>query len=379
MRLMLAAAVWLALWPGLAATAAPTSCAAPSATTDGWPVAAPATAGLDPKVLCSIGPTLEHLDDAVPHAVVIARHGALVYEHYFSGGHEYMPGEVAGRIDRDADTVQDVHSVTKSVTALLAGILADRGRLKNLDASVFSFLPRYADLKTDRKARISLRDLLTMTSGLAWDEVGISYGNASNTWRRYEAAPDSYRLLLAQPLAATPGTVWNYDSGGVELLGMILQKLAGEDLGRLARDNLFAPLGISHFSWGAASLGLTITPRDLAKIGQLVLNRGAWHGRQIVSARWIDEMTGRHVPLGRAFPALPADSYGYLWWRGSIPTDDRKIGWVGGVGYGGQRLFVVPSLDMVVVVTAGVYTRQVPQGRAGETALRLAVQAAIRQ
>jgi CubicO group peptidase (beta-lactamase class C family) len=261
---------------------------------------------------------------------------------------------------------------------VLAGILADRGRLKNLDASVFSFLPQYADLKTAEKARITLRDLLTMTSGLAWDEIGISYSDPTNSWRQYSSAPDTFRFVLAQPLAAKPGTVWNYNSGGVELLGLILQKLAGEDLGRFARDQLFAPLGISDTAWAAGSGGLTIRPRDLAKIGQLVLNHGAWHGRQVVSARWIDEMTARHVPLGRTFPALPADSYGYLWWVGRVPADNRKIDWAGGVGYGGQRLFVLPSLDMVIVVTAGVYTRQIPQGRAGETALDMAVRAAVR-
>lgn len=377
MHLISALLMWLMLLPGVAAAAGSASCAAPSAMADGWPVADAAKAGLDPKVLCRIGPALGHLDNAVPHAVVIARHGALAYEHYFSAGREYMPGEVIGDVDRNADIVQDVHSVTKSVTALLAGILTDRGLVKSLDASVFSFLPQYPDLRTAKKARITLRDLLTMTSGLAWDEVGVSYGEGSNSWRRYEAAPDPYRFVLAQPLAAAPGAVWNYNSGGVELLGVILQKLAGEDLGRFARDNLFLPLGISHFSWGAASLGLTITPRDLAKIGQLVLNRGTWHGHQIVSAHWIDEMTARHVPLGRTFPALPADSYGYLWWRGRVSPDDRKIGWVGGVRFGGQRLFVLPSLDMVVVATAGVYTHDIPQGSAGETALDTAVRAAI--
>ncbi|HKS89828.1 MAG TPA: serine hydrolase [Stellaceae bacterium] len=375
MRVAFGLAMWLALWPGLAPAAFEKTCAAPSAMADGWPVAAPAEAGLDPKVLCSIGLTLEHLQNADPHAVVIVRHGALAYEHYFPGGDEYMPGEVVGRVDRDVETRQDVHSVTKSVTALLAGILVDRGKLQDLDASVFSFLPQYGDLRTAEKARISLRDLLTMTSGLALNETGLSYSDPANAWRHYVAAPDPFRFVLEQPLAAAPGTVWNYNSGGVELLGLILQKLAGEDLGRFAKDSLFTPLGISDFGFGAASFGLTIRPRDLAKIGQLVLNRGVWHGRQIVSARWIDEMTARHVPLGRAFSALPADSYGYLWWRGGVSSDRRKVGWVGGVGYGGQRLFVVPSLDMVVAVTAGVYT-QTPQGRAGDTALRVAVRAA---
>jgi CubicO group peptidase (beta-lactamase class C family) len=374
-RIVIAALV--ALFPALAAAATPRSCGTPVPASDGWTVAAPASEGLDPKLICAIGPALEHLKNADPHAVVIVRHGALIYEHYFSGGKEYAPGEVLGQVDRNADTLQDVHSITKSVTALLTGILVDRGTLKDLDGSIFSFLPQYADLKTAEKARITLRNLLTMSSGLSWNENGVSYSDPTNFWREYSAAPDPFRFVLEQPLAAAPGAVWNYNSGAVELLGLVLEKASGKDTGDFARESLFAPLEITHVGWGAASFGLTISPRDLAKIGQLALNRGSWHGRQIVSARWIDAMTARHMPIGHVFPLLPADSYGYLWWRGRVLTDHRKIRWVGGVGYGGQRLFVVPSLDMVVVVNAGVYTRQVPASLAGETALRKAVHAAI--
>jgi CubicO group peptidase (beta-lactamase class C family) len=362
---------------GAAAAMAP-SCPAPAVTSDGWKVATPAQEGLDPALICAIGPVLEHLKDADPHAIVVIRHGVLVYEHYFSAGDEHAPGEVLGDVDRNADTLQDVHSVTKSVTALLTGTLVDRGKLKDLDASVFSFLPQYAGLGTAKKARITLRDLLTMTSGLSWSETGVAYSDPTNSWRRYTAAPDPFRFVFEQPLAAAPGTVWNYNSGGVELLGLILQKVTGTDLGQLVNDALFAPLGITDFGWGAASLGLTIRPRDLAKIGQLVLNRGAWHGRQLVSARWIEAMTATHVPLGQVFPLLHADSYGYLWWVGGVRLIIAKIGWIGGVGYGGQRLFVVPSLDMVVVVTAGVYTRRVPQSLAGATALAMTTRAAFK-
>jgi CubicO group peptidase (beta-lactamase class C family) len=374
MRLVAALAVWLMLAPPvLAGAAIPRNCGAPVAMADGWRVAAPQKEGLDPKLICAIGPTLAKLPMANPNGVVIDRHGKLVYEHYFTGGIEYS-----------ADTLHDVHSITKSVVALLVGIALDRGWLKSLDTPVFSFFPEDADLRTPGKDRITLADLLSMTSGLAWPESAVSYHNPSNIDRQVDVAAHPYRFVLARPLVATPGTVWNYDSGGVELLGDILQKVSHRPLDKFAKQALFDPLGITDWQWQrarngmlAASWGLWLRPRDLAKIGQLVLDHGVWERRKIVSASWIKNMAARHSPPGWKF--TPAGvSYGYLWWRRQWRIGHHNVDSVDGLGWGGQRLFVVPKLDLVVVVTAGVYRRSNARLLAGNTALDLAARAVIR-
>jgi CubicO group peptidase (beta-lactamase class C family) len=186
---------------------------------DGWEVAAPTQESLDPGLICAIGPRLEKLKDADPNGVVVVRHGVLVYEHYFTGWDEHLGSPLAYDL-HDAATLHDVRSISKSVVALLTGVAFERGWLKDIDAPVLWFFPNYADLRGPDKSRITLRDLLTMTSGLAWSENIVPYGDPSNPWRRMEEAPDPYRFVLEQPIAATPGTMWDYDSGGVELLGI---------------------------------------------------------------------------------------------------------------------------------------------------------------
>ncbi|HJU16842.1 MAG TPA: serine hydrolase [Stellaceae bacterium] len=351
------------------------NCGAPADLHDGWKAAAPAQEGLDPRLICAIGPHLEKLTDADPNGVVVVRHDVLVYEHYFG----------ANPLAYNATTVHRLASVTKSVVAILVGIAFDRGWLKSLDAPVFSFFPQYADLRTPDKNRITLRDLLTMTSGLAWPELAVSYNNPANIVRRAAAALDPYRFVLAQPLAATPGTIWNYNSGGVELLGIILKKVAKRPLDMFAKEALFDPLGIKHWEWAQfhgnpiASAGLRLRPRDLAKIGQLVLDRGTWHDRQIVSADWIKGMTAPQLPRWYLFQIGGAYSYGYLWWLGRPWIDGQRFDWVGGLGYGGQRLYVVPSRDLVVAVTAGVYGHSYAQNLAGNTTLDMVLRAALQR
>jgi CubicO group peptidase (beta-lactamase class C family) len=366
----------LSLLPSLACAgdATPPTCGAPAAMSDGWSVAAPANEGLNPNLICNIGVSLEETQGADPNGVVVVRHGTLVYEHYFAGG--------------DANSVHGVASVTKSVVALLVGIAFDRGWLKSVDDRALSYLPGDAGLQSQEKDGITLRDLLTMTSGLKWPELAVSYSDPSNIERRMNVASDPYRFVLAQPLSAAPGTGWNYNSGGVELLGDILIKVSHQPLDKFAQQVIFDPLGIRNWAWLrssngklGASWGLTLRPRDLAKIGQLVLNHGAWNGQQIVSAQWINAMIAPQVPRPSSWPsgAYEAYSYGYLWWLGQLATRDRNVGWVAGVGWGGQRLYVVPSLDLVVVVAASNYNFGARQYLAGHTALNIVLHAAADQ
>ena len=355
MRLIAAVALCVGLVAAVARAETPAECGAPAAMSDDWPVSPPAQQGLDPELICATGPGLAKQTEAAPNGVVVIRHGALVYEQYFAGKDMY--GYV---VPYNANTLHDIASITKGVVALLIGIAFDRGWLSDLDAPIVSFFPEYADLRTPEKDRITLRHLLAMTSGLDWPERAISLNNWENIVRQGWSASDPYRFVLARPVKTTPGTAWNYNSGGVWLLGLILTKVSGQPVEEFAKEALLEPLGIKDEVWdrfrngdAGTSGGLRLRPRDLAKLGQLVLDGGVWHGRQIVSADWIKQMTAPQSPRGTWFSF--ARSYGYLWWQGQSLIGDHDVEWIGALGRGGQRLYVVPALDLVVVVTAGLY------------------------
>jgi CubicO group peptidase (beta-lactamase class C family) len=147
------------------------------------------------------------------HAVLVVRHGMLVFEHYLSGSDEAW-GRPIGNIAFGREVRHDERSATKSVISLLLGIAIDHGLVKGIDEPVLSFFPEYADLRTPEKDRITLRHLITMSAGLEWHELDIPYANATNSEVRMEAASDPYRFVLEQPVVAPPGDLWNYNSGG---------------------------------------------------------------------------------------------------------------------------------------------------------------------
>jgi len=372
MRRMRTLTLAAALAPLIAVAAMAADCPKPTDLHDGWTVAAPDQEGLDPTLICGIGPRLEALKEANAHGVVIARHGRLVYERYFTGKDwrqgmslgNVSFGMSLGDVNFDAATKHDMRSVSKSVTSLLVGIAFDRGLLTDLDAQVFSFFPEYEALRTPEKDRITLRHLLTMSSGLAWNETTVPSTDPSNTYVQMEEAPRADHYLLAQPLAVQPGEVFNYNTGTANLLGLILRKVSGKRLDAFAKETLFDPLGIADWDWDdaagfnpAGGSGLRLRPRDLAKIGQLVLEHGKWHGRQIVSSSWIeDSTTPRLSGKGVMFDQPEGiTSYGYLWWLGRSPPEHPERGMIVGAGDGGQRIVILPSLGAVVVTTAGLY------------------------
>jgi CubicO group peptidase (beta-lactamase class C family) len=365
-RLGIAVAAMLAL---SAVAAHADECSKPADLHDGWDVGAPEVRGLDPVVLCTIGPRFEAWHEANAHAVLVVRHGVLVYEHYFTGEDEAVGRGPLGRVAYDADKLRDLRSITKSVTSLLVGIALDRGWIKDIDTSVLSFFPEYVDLRTPEKDGITLRHLLTMSAGFAWNDPSMSFGNAADGETPMIRAADPYRYLLEQPPAEKPGQVWNYSSGETGLLAAVLYRASGKGLDALAQEVLFDPLGIRDVEWARyangdpiAGWGLRMRPRDIAKIGQLVLDHGRWQGKQIVPETWIAQSTAPQIDAkGSVF-------YGYLWWLGRSLVERREVDWIAGVGLGGQRLFIVPDRDLVVVVTAGLY-RSPLQDQVGFTVL----------
>jgi CubicO group peptidase (beta-lactamase class C family) len=330
------------------------ACGVP-ATADDWQTTPQAQSAVDPKPLCALIDWLNELKSANVHSVLVIRGGKLVFEHYRHGADE-RGGRPVGDVLFGPEVRHDLASVSKSVTSLLVGIALDRQLLSSVDEPVYRYFPEYDDLRTPERERITLRHLLTMSSGLAWEETIIPYTDPANSVRQMLAAPDPCRFAWEQQPVTPPGEWYSYNSGSTELLGRIVQKVSGQQLEKFATSQLFAPLSIVEFEWirnvdgtSAASWGLRLRPRDMAKLGQLVLAQGRWGERPIVSDAWArDSLAPQMAGQGLYY-------YGYQWWLGRSLVHQRDLSWAAAVGLGGQRIFIVPSLDLVVVVTAGMY------------------------
>ena len=343
------------------------ACGSPASIGDGWPTATPESVGLDGERLCGIAARLKETEANV-HAVIIVRHGKMVFEQYFPGYDEPW-GMGEGRHDFDATTKHDMRSASKSVVSLLVGIAIDRELIKSADEPVVKFFPDYSALKTAGWDNITLRHLLTMSSGMQWDE-NRAWKDPQNDEPHLSDEADPFRYVLSKPIAVPPDTVWNYNGGGTDLLGNIIERVSGKSLEAFAREVLFTPLGISDWEWMryrnehvAAAVGLRLRPRDAAKIGQLVLNRGAWGGKQIVSPEWIEQSVRPRFQAIGYFSGLLF--YGQQWWMGRSMAQEQEVKWIAAMGSGGQRLFIVPDRDLVVMTTSGLYF----QPRQGDGAL----------
>lgn len=342
------AAIWVCLLRPVSGRTGPE----PVAIGDGWETGTPASAGIDDAALRR---TLSSLFDAPlnVHAVVIERHGRLVAETYQGGKDRSVYALLSVRRSFGPETRQDIRSIGKSVTSLLYGIALRDGAVPPPSTPVLDAYPRLADLATPGKRAITIADLLNMASGLAWTEGSPGVNDELRLfWRK-----DIPRYVLGHELASPPNARFNYNGGGTAILADLIARGTGQPLDAYARDRLFAPMGIRDWSWVTdvhgrpmAFNGLRMRPRDLLKIGRLVLDGGRWNGRQLVPADWIAQSL---VP---AFKTGVRDfRYGRQWWAGTVRWHGQTLDWHGGLGNGGQRLYVIPRLDMAIAITAGAY------------------------
>lgn len=290
---------------------------------------------------------------------MVVRNGKLAMERYFSGIDERWADE-PGTVTFGPEVKHGVRSISKSATSLPVGTALAEGKFPALDSPVFDAFPDYADLRTPEKSRITFRNLLTMSAGLLWDENRPFTDPLNNEEGMIDAA-DPFRYILSQPVAYPPGTVYAYSGGAASLLGETLVRSTGQSLRDYARDKLFTPLDVTDFEWldagRSGKLGafgsLRLRPRDAAKLGRLLLTDGQWNGRHVLPAGWAAESIK---------PRINGDSlyfHGYEWWLGRSFRNGSELTWAAGIGLGGQRLFVVPALDLVVMVNSGHY-RQAP-------------------
>jgi CubicO group peptidase (beta-lactamase class C family) len=300
------------------------------------------------------------------HGVVIARRGRMVLEHYYEGDDQVrdIDGRAAfARVVFTAERQHELRSVTKSIVGLLYGIALGEGKVPALDQPLLAQFPQYTDLPDmAQRRRWTIAQAMTMTLGMDWNEE-VSYDDPRNGQTAMEAAPDRYRYVLEQPIAAVAGERWIYSGGATTLIGKILENGTRQSLPDYARAVLFDPLGIGPTDWRAGregernfASGLAMLPRDLARIGQMLLDVGKADGRQIVPADWLEAAFKPAVRIS------DRRQYGYHWYLGEVAFKSlegpRKERWVGAIGNGGQRLVVFPELELVVVITAGNYNQR---------------------
>jgi len=304
------------------------------------------------------------------HSVIVMRGKETLAEWYFPGD-DNARGRALGRVMFGPDTLHDVRSVTKSVVSLLVGVAVQDGAIKSLDTPVLDYFPEYADLQTPERRRVTLRHLLTMTSGLHWDEDTYTYADPRNSEIAMDMAPDPYRYVLSQAFDTAPGAQFKYSGGDVAVMAAVLARATRTPLDVYAEQKLFKPLGIAKVEWHRdgkgvpyAASGLRMTPRDMMRIGQLVQAKGRWNGRQVLPARWVAEATTAHAQV-QPDPKCGM-RYGYFWWLSAGCELEPAQPWAAGVGNGGQRIIVVRDQDLIVVMTAGLYNSRAQRQTAND-------------
>jgi CubicO group peptidase (beta-lactamase class C family) len=303
--------------------------------TEAWPISSPAEQDMDASKLMKMMAFLDENNVAVD-SVVVVRHGHIVWEEY--------------RNDYSDKTPHHLQSVTKSVTSMLIGIALREGLIENVDQRMLSFFPDHDIANVDaRKERITLEHLLTMSEGMDWHELDFPYNDRRNTLGQMWTSHDAVQHVLDTPMAREPGAAWAYNSGTSILLGGIIEQVTGEDLLSFAREHLFDPLGISYVYWEKTrgnhyhtDGGLYLRPRDMARLGYLMLRGGTWDGQEILSPDWVASSSTAQKDTGNGY------GYGYQWWTLSGDTVYAAN------GHYEQKIYVIPKADMVVVFTANI-------------------------
>jgi CubicO group peptidase (beta-lactamase class C family) len=315
---------------------------------DGWPVASVEDVGISRAQITKfinliLTRPMDSLESSDVHAVLIARHGKLVVEEYFH--------------NTDPDEPHDTRSAAKSLTSLLIGAAALKGEPVSSSTHVYSAMGRN-DADPNKRA-MTLEHLMTMSSGLDCDDADDNSPGNEDTMQQQTAQPDWYTYTLDLKSIRKPGEKAVYCSCQANLAGGVLQRATHKRLEDLIRDLVAAPLQMGAYNlWYSPAhdvyMGgaLTFRPRDFMKLGQVLLDGGRWHGRQIVSAAWAKESVTPKYHIGKRVPGL---NYGYFWWSVEYPYKNRKVRAFYAAGNGGQIVMGVPELDLLIAFFGGNY------------------------
>lgn len=307
-----------------------------------WAFDTPENHRLDPAVLEDLHAVLP---SSTISSMVIVKDGAIVDEYYAEG--------------YDENSTFEIHSCSKSFTSALIGIAIDQGYIGGVEDLLSDYLPQVAELPGTKKD-LTLRHLLTHTSGLEWYEWGGGYSN----WTEFRSVPNWIEYILGRNQVAQPGQVFNYSTGNTHLLAAALEAATGKSTLEYGKENLFDALGMETIDWGTdpqgvadGGNGVIISTRDAARFGQLYLQGGVWKDRQLVPAAWVEESTTVQNPG----PGGSTGAYGYQWWirpygvnafgTYQAPHGAAQYDAYHAFGAWGQYIFVVPELELVTVIT----------------------------
>jgi CubicO group peptidase (beta-lactamase class C family) len=314
--------------PTASAALEPTSPPSDYWPTQNWRSSTPEEQGMDSHKLALMLEAVEQ-EKLQLHSLLVVRNGYLVSETYFPPYSE--------------NSREELYSCTKSFIATLLGIAIDQGYIDSIQHPVLDFFPeRSFENRDAAKEAMTVEDLLTMRSGLDWEEGDPAYQGM------YQSS-DWVKFVLDKPMREQPGGQFNYCSGCSHILSAIIQQQSGVNTHDFAQKELFEPLGITSMNWSVDRMGvpiggwgLQLTPREMAKLGYLYLHDGAWDGQQIVSSAWVKSATQMHTNTD----SLRVAGYGYQWWL--YPSLDAYTA----LGRFGQTIFVAPDLNLMVVTSA---------------------------
>ncbi len=344
--------------------------------TESWPQTTPGNSGLNPEVLDKLDTDLREGKYGYVDGMLIIRHGKIAYERTYEHDYDRIYGQAAqtpGPLNAHDPSgpynyfnpwwhpfyrrgeLHTLQSVTKTITSVVIGVAMARHEFPSLDTPILKFFDESKVANVDaRKRNMTIRHVMTMTTGLDWDEE-LPYLDPQNPAIQMERSPDWVQFTIDRPMTHEPGSTFQYSSGATQLLSHIFRSATGKDIEEYAAQQLFAPLGIQRYYWKRSPTGLVDTegglylaPRDLAKIMYLYLKDGVWSGKSIVSSDWVKLSV---TPL-IADPSK-ADSgamYGLQCWLFPYGKERTRFAF-GGSGFGGQYPIVVPELDLVIVFT----------------------------
>jgi CubicO group peptidase (beta-lactamase class C family) len=290
-----------------------------------WTLSTPEAQNLDSTQLEQGSTTLAKL--SLSWSLLVVRHDTLVFERYYHGSAKNQSN--------------NVHSASKSIWGAAIGVAISQGLIPGVDTTIASLLPAsYVSVMSTQTKAIKLHDLIKMTSGLEWSE--------DTTETQIQRTPDWITAILKLPNAAMPGSTFNYSTGNAHLNSGVLTSAVHGTACEFIHKHLLAPMGVVAEHWGRDPQGffsggynLYLTPRELAKFGLLYLHGGNWHGTQLVPAAWVEASMTDQVDAGAPY------SYGYDFWLRDIAGHHVAMAW----GFGGQMIFIIKDLDMVVVMT----------------------------
>ncbi len=324
-----------------------------------WDTSTPEAEGIDPAELEAIHQDITKGSYGLIDHFLVIRNDKLVFDQHYDQDYatiaqQYDTTDFQYNYDYPAwhpfyngTQLHSLQSVTKSVTSMLVGIAVDKDLISSLDSSIAPYFSAYdVDWSDERKSAITLHDLLTMRSGIAWDEE--NYDEANNDCIVMELTDDWIDYVLTRKMDTLPGTTFEYNSGVSVLLGKIVREATGKRIDKWAEEKLFGPIGITDYYWKKTPIGeidteggLYLSTHDLAKVGYLMLKKGMWESKQIISEAWVTASTEPIVNVSEKV------GYGYQWW---VPKhQDGRAEVFAGNGYGGQFVMVAPAYDLLVV------------------------------